>query len=479
MKKKINVSQYLHFLQVEKEMYIGWNRFYPSIFIFNNSALELLDRIKANKPVTAEEEIHIAPFLEEFKKYKFIYEGDSDPSREDFLKMVRQKLEEPDRGAKDFYRQEEDYADLKIVNEECNLRCSYCVNEDTPPPKHSTGMKKKLPEKDRLRIINRCVDQFFARKIKNNVHEAKIFFNGGEILVDWKLIKKIVQRIKRKYPGMKIEYSINTNLALLTEEIARFFKRHHFKVHISIDGYREAHNKTRKYHNGKGSFDDVIEKVGLYRKINKKNSLPAFQGTIEYPDEFQPEEVYKMDKHGFVMARLAPNLLNVTEDDAVKKARLMGKFLELNSRHKEKFRVTELIFTRAKNKINQEAYRFSFNCQGLSALPKLGVEVNISTLSISHLCGFIPGTALPAEELQYDIYNPKLWEVSYQFIKDRMGIVLKECMDCPLVGICVGGCILSGLDTQNHLNKSACVYQREMWELYVKKAYQDRKKAKG
>ena len=106
-------------------------------------------------------------------------------------------------------------------------------------------------------------------------------------------------------------------------------------------------------------------------------------------------------------------------------------------------------------------------------LYRIGLELNLSTLSLSHLCGFVPGAALPIEELGYDIYNPKLWEVSYEFIKGRMESVLKLCMECELVGICLGGCIMSGLDNENRLNKAACAYQKEMWKIYVKKAYED------
>ncbi len=466
--KNLKVSEYLYFLPVDKETYIGWNRYFPSIFILNESALDLLDHIKNNKPIEDVDNEEIEHFFKEFKKYKFIYESDSDddPSQKNFLNMVKQKLKEPDRRAKEFYRRKEDYEALNIVNNDCNLACSYCVINHE---KKCTweGLKKK--DADKLEIINMCVDQFISRKIKNGIHEAKIFFNGGEILIEWKLIKQIVQRISKKYKDMKIEYGINTNLTLLTGEIAEFFNQNDFEVHISIDGYRKAHNRTRKYHNGKGSFDEIIEKVEMVRKYNKEKGLKTFQGTLEYPDDFEPEEVYKMNKYGFDHARLAPNLLNASEEDTKKKAQLMREFLKLNSRHQ--FQVTELIFTKAKKKINQMEFQFSFNCPGLSGLPKLGIEINLSTLSLSHLCGFIPKTALPIEALQYNIYNPKLWEVSYKFIKDRMETLLENCMECELISICAGGCILSGIDNENRLNKAACVYQKEMWKIYVKKAY--------
>ncbi|MCP5101761.1 MAG: hypothetical protein GY950_00195 [bacterium] len=183
--------------------------------------------------------------------------------------------------------------------------------------------------------------------------------------------------------------------------------------------------------------------------------------------------IYKMAGSGFAGARLAPNLLNSTEDDARKKARLMGEFLQLNTRND--FQVTELIFNRMKDKINQSEYRFAFNCRGLCGLPRLGIEINLSTFSLSHLCGFIPGAALPIEALGQNIYNPKLWEVSYKYIKDRMAGLFENCIECELAGICVGGCIMSGLDNENRLNKAACAYQKEMWKIYAKKAYEDSK----
>ena len=467
--KNLHVSEYLHYLPVDKDTYVGWNRYFPSIFILNGAALELMDRIAHDKPIEMDEEID--EYLKEFKKYKFLYEGDfpdGDPSGRDFENMVREEVKKPDRYAEAFFKEEKAYEDLKIVTDDCNLACAYCVNDYGRTP---AGIKKKDGEK--LKIVETCVDQFMERKTRNGGKETKIFFNGGEILVEWELVKAIVERTAEKYKDIRVDYGLNTNLTLLTEEMAEFFSRHNFNVHISIDGYREAHDRTRKYHGGKGSFDDVMEKVELYRKYNK-GGMKSFQGTIEFPDEFDPEEVYKMGKYGFVNARLAPNLLNCTEEDAIKKARLMGKFLELNDR--EEFQVTELVFNQLKRKVNQQEYKFTFNCRGLSAIYGTALEINLSTLSLSYLCGFVHDTAISMDELGYDIYNPKLWDISYQFIKDRMESMFTNCMDCELAGICVGGCIMSGLDNKNRLNKAACAYQKEMWRIYAGKAYNDSKK---
>lgn len=488
--QELKVSDYLCFIPVEESVNengekdlisIGWNRFYPSVFILNNQARHILDMIRIGQfpeTSTPDETKELNQFLEALKQYRFVYEGDSDPSRNDFIQMVEKALEEPARMAEEFYREKLDYKDLKIVSDECNLSCSYCINryQNEPTCQFLAG-NAKMKELDKLKLINRCIDQFMARKVSQGAEKVEIFFNGGEILLEWHTIKHIVQRLARKFKKIKAVYEMNTNLTLLTEEMARFFHEHEFKLHISIDGYRDSHNRTRKFRNGTGSFDTVIEKVKMFREIgeNKPHILSAYQGTLDFLDNFHPGEVYQMDQYGFNRARLAPNLLNTSEEDAIKKAHLMGQFLELNDRRT--FQVMELIFNRCKDKINMEQYRFQFNCQGLSALPKLSLQINISTLGISHLCGFIPSATVHLPDLDYDIYHPKLWNTSYKFIAQRMQTVLDQCMECPLVAICVGGCILSGIDNQNQVNPAACAYQKEMWKIYIKKAYQDNKKS--
>ncbi|MGE5341696.1 MAG: radical SAM protein [Candidatus Omnitrophota bacterium] len=466
----LNVSKYLHYVEVDTDIYIGWNRFFPSIFILNKAAIGLLDRIDQQTPFESND--NIAYFINESKKHKFLYEGDTDPSEKDFLALIDQKLKELDRNAREFYDTEADYNELKFMTNVCNLGCSYCVNKHAA----SLGGGQFHPH-ERMRAVEMCIDQFFERKVKRGVREAKVFFNGGEMLADWPLMEKIVNRISTRYSQFNVEYSINTNMTLLTEEIARFFNRHHFKVHLSIDGYRDAHDKSRVYHNGKGSFDDVIRNVELYRMHNPNTPPVIFQGTIKSLEDFKPEDVYRMDRYGFAAARLAPNLLEVSEEDAREKAKLMGWFLESNT--PEGFRVEESIFTTAKNKINQDAYRFAFNCPGLSGFPRLGIEFNLTELSVSHLCGYIKKAAMPFKDLNENIYDPALWDHSSRYIRERMDTLRRECMECRLVGICAGGCILSGIDQWNRLNKAACVYQNDIWEIYLKKVYRDRKKKKA
>ncbi|UCH93849.1 MAG: radical SAM protein [Candidatus Aminicenantes bacterium] len=466
--KDINVSEYLYFQQVDtdNDISVGWNRFFPTIFILNRFALELLEAVKNKKKIDQDDETRT--FFKELFKYKFIYDTQQDQSQEDFLKMIDDQLSLVKEKGDNFCRLKNGYEGMDIFTDECNLTCPYCVNQYKR--KHA-AVKKDFSQ--RLEIINRCIDQYVSQRLANASESkpVRIFFNGGEILLEWETIKAVVCRLSETYKGIPFEFEMNTNLTLMTEEIAEFLSQHNFKVHISIDGYGRAHNRTRRYHNGKGSFADLLKKLKMYRELSKKNPITVFQGTIEYIDDFEPEKVYEMESHGFLNARLAPNLLNVPEEDALQKAELMGKFLELNTRYR--FQVTELFFSKAKDRINQDEYRFSFNCRGLSCLPIMTLNLNISTLRVSQLCAYVPEASMPLEDLGYDIYNKKLWEVSCRFIKQRMEAIKKYCLDCHLVGLCSGGCIYTGLDNENQLNKSACAFQKKLWSIYINKVYSD------
>ena len=459
--ESVNVSNNICILNVGEDSYIIWNRFYPSILKINKKAIDFIYSIKKGeiKPKKGNQS-----FIDLLLKYKILYKGNSDPSRKNFRRSIHNQLIEINKNAEKFYGEERDYNKLVIVNDHCNLSCSYCIKSHKNPYQ----LRVTSPGQ-RLEIVINCVDQFLQRKVKNNVNKTKISLNGGEILLNWKLIKEVIEWISKRY-DIEIEYSLTTNMTLMTEEIAKFLSGYNFKAYVSIDGYKEINEKTRVYKNGDGTFEDIIRGIEIFRKYNKYQ-IEGFQGTIDIANAFDPEKVYQMKDYGFNSARLAPNLLNTTTSDALKKAEIMGKFMELNP--KNSFLVTETYFENMKKLINQDTYNFLFNCKGLCCYPELDLNLNISTLRLSHLCSYVPLGSLSYDELNGDIYNPALWKQSSAIIKGRIKALLDKCDQCDLIGICRGGCIYSGLDKENQVNEAACAYQEKIWELYVKNAYRE------
>lgn len=458
------LSEHLYIQDVDPGLYVGWNRYYPCFSLLNGEVLRVLEEIRGGGGPEYGADADLDQLLARLEAQRFIYRGESDPSKREFEVMMEAALAQVERSAALFYAERRAYKGITIASDACNLGCPYCVNQYNRNGRDAADADPA----ERLQVIKDCLDAYIRRVIENGGKEISITFTGGEILLHADLVRGLTEDVVRRYggEGLDFDFQINTNMTVMDPELAVFLGAHGFHVSVSIDGYGEVHDRTRRYKDGRGSFADVMRGVEIFRRYSGlSRPLIAFQGTIGDVGGFDPEKVYGMAQYGFEMARLAPNLLNITEEEAAAKAALMGRFLELNER--EGFKVTELFLTNARDLVNRGEYAFLFNCPGLSGYPHMDICINISTMRASQLCLYAPGASLPLRELAGDIYHPGLWAVSRKFIQERLEVLKSHCFLCPLVGLCVGGCIYTGLDNGNRVNPAACRYQLELWRIYL------------
>lgn len=91
---------------------------------------------------------------------------------------------------------------------------------------------------------------------------------GGEPLLEKENIFKIVdyiEKIEAHAGNKRLSISLTTNGTLITEEV---LKRTKGKINflLSIDGNEETHDASRKYKDGRGSFNKIISKIGLLKQ---------------------------------------------------------------------------------------------------------------------------------------------------------------------------------------------------------------------
>lgn len=137
------------------------------------------------------------------------------------------------------------------LTENCNLRCTYCFTWGKT--------QRVLPEKLGKKIIDFFYDHF------DNQGYAEISFWGGEPLLEFDLLKRLVKYAEKKLKG-KVIFGGTTNGTLLDEDKLKFLTDHNCKMLLSLDGNREHHNKFRVYPNGQGSYDDIMEKLPVILK---------------------------------------------------------------------------------------------------------------------------------------------------------------------------------------------------------------------
>ncbi len=124
----------------------------------------------------------------------------------------------------------------------CNLKCKYCGGS--------------FPERIIPKIPTYNIQQLLD--FLNQYKSKRIFFYGGEPLLNKKFIEKIIFRVNAKRIGLQ------TN-GILLNKIGREMLNKFDVILISIDGREKITDKYR----GKGVYKKVIENVKHIRKIFK------------------------------------------------------------------------------------------------------------------------------------------------------------------------------------------------------------------
>lgn len=141
------------------------------------------------------------------------------------------------------------------VTNSCNLRCKYCgYGElyDNYDPRNG--------EKMSIDIVRSLID-YLVPLWQEHVNNQPIYisFYGGEPLLNFKLIKEIVEIFDQLKCSRRFVFSMTTNGVLLLRYID-FLVLHDFKLLISLDG-NEFNNSYRVKKDGTPSYSEVINNV--------------------------------------------------------------------------------------------------------------------------------------------------------------------------------------------------------------------------
>jgi len=173
-----------------------------------------------------------------------------------------------------------------VVTLRCNQNCIYCQAS-------AKDLTDKGLDMD-IETAERTVNRIFETP---NDH-ITIEFQGGEPLVNWEAVKFIVEyaREKEKETNKEVDFSLVTNLSLLTEERLDFLAEKLVGICTSLDGPEEVHNKNRPYPKGNG-YAETVKWIKKYRQkkeemekkgktLTRINSLVTLSKiSLDYPEE--------------------------------------------------------------------------------------------------------------------------------------------------------------------------------------------------
>lgn len=248
----------------ESETVMVYHALYGNPRIVNDEGLRFLDFFR--QPSTAEEVSKICDedpkdTIQEFAEIFFLVEPGFDEK-----KFLRKKKEQQLVQVQE--RRTVDRMGLAI-SDSCNFGCTHCIHFQP-----TTNFDQVLPIYQRTtpqlnmtwETAKRCVDQYVALMREQGRTHGKIHFGNAEPLINWSVIERVLEYCN-KMGDFSFEFAINTNLVLMTRQIAEAFKKHQVRIATSLDGVQTANDAIRITRGGQGTFARILKKFDLLAGI--------------------------------------------------------------------------------------------------------------------------------------------------------------------------------------------------------------------
>lgn len=167
-----------------------------------------------------------------------------------------------------------------VVTTACNMACVYCQANNGKTKPHLYMSKD---------VARKAVDI----ALKSPEKRLSFEFQGGEPLLNFDIIKFIVEYTENNKGNHDIQYNIVTNLTLSDDEILEFLIEHKIGVSTSLDGFKALHNQNRPFQNGSGTYDVLIKAINRLRDagIHIGAIETTSKASLKYPKEIV--NVYK------------------------------------------------------------------------------------------------------------------------------------------------------------------------------------------
>lgn len=172
----------------------------------------------------------------------------------------------------------------------CNLRCKYCIYND------NYEYDRNFNNTDMSEEIAKASIDYLYEHSKKSTHRSVTFY-GGEPLIKFNLLKKTIDYARSKFND-EVNFSLTTNLTLITEEIAKYLGSiPNISIVCSLDGPEDIQNKCRVYANGKKTFSDAIKGLELLSKEIKKNGTASIMINAVYTPPYSYEGIKRIGNY--------------------------------------------------------------------------------------------------------------------------------------------------------------------------------------
>lgn len=323
------------------------------------------------------------------------------------------------------------------VTESCNLRCKYCIYND----KHE-NIRSFTNQEMNLETAQKGIDYIFSILQGRKDKIFNIGFYGGEPLLNFKLMEKIIDYSRSKFTGWDLRYNLTTNMTVMNDEILDFLVKNDVSLLVSLDGDQKNHDAKRVFENGKGSFSAVIKNLKkiqtneeeYYNKNIYFNTTHSFDLPLENLREFaSTNELVQKKGMRFGSVFPYPEYYQIDFPYNVEQKREDFKNWEADvkekKRKKEKLTSLDEYFNRRIDSISALVDNQSLNNLAQTCL--FDARLYIDTNGRFHACEKMNNT-LPIGDVENGLDLQKMAKIVKEFQKT----IVENCSDCDVRFIC-------------------------------------------
>ncbi len=359
-----------------------------------------------------------------------------------------------------------------IMSEQCNLACKYCFLGNNDCEKRSNFLLENMSVETAEKAI-----KFFIRQIKESGMDTEenkpvLIFYGGEPLVNFNVLEYVARRINELRSEERcirnIEMSMVTNGLLLDEVRINRLRELGVAIAISIDGFTEEANSMRVDMAGKPVFFRILEKLDICKKlgIDVSLSVTLSEETIKNTkDILELVDAYGVKAFGFNIMMSSDTFVIPQSYNEAAAQFIIDEFIELRERGIYEDRMMR------KLKSFSKAQVYFSDCAATT-----GGQIVIAPngqVGICHGC---------LHDKQYFVAH--INDDDFVAVKDDNFIEWsqltpvnhEECLDCPALGICGGGCPVNAMhlkpgNTIHSIDERFCVHSKKTLEFFIRDLY--------
>lgn len=334
---------------------------------------------------------------------------------------------------------------IVIPTYQCNLNCRYCYERDLQE-------RGNLLDAELFLLLWQAMDDIAESFTYEGV--PKLAFLGGEPLLmsNYQLIKNILEGCFQR----KWEVEVITNGTTLTK-YAPLISRYKVKaIQVTLDGPRDIHNLRRTFHNGRGSFDQIVKGINetlkrgikIYLRVNldsrNLDHLPFLANFIQ-------------QKRWLESGLFSPYLYAMSDSGClqqlhiIKETEVLEKIIELSKKYPEmnifKWRFHGLDHLEAvlQGEIFSPMVRFCAATQNQYVFDSLGKI---------YACWWGVGR----QEFEIGEFAPRLswYQDNLEQWRNRDIFTIPQCRQCKFALICGGGCTEKAIREEEGISSPRC-----------------------